>query len=180
MNIVKDPDFMIGVVEDRMDPLMLGRVKVRIMGLHTFDKTLLPTEDLPWAYKVQPTTSGAISGIGHAPVGVMEGTWVLVQFIDPDKQMPFVVGSIGGVPQKKNPPLQSFELDSSASNVRGEVTTEDGTPVTTEDGTTVTTEETPAPEPAPPPKDPAWKEKITITITITITISHFKKTNNCQ
>ena len=92
-----NPNFWIGVVEDRFDPLKLGRVRVRIMGIHTHDKTMLPTADLPWAYKVQPTTSGAISGIGLAPIGVMEGTWVTIQFIDPDKQMPFVVGSLGGV-----------------------------------------------------------------------------------
>ena len=94
---MNEPNFWIGVCEDRHDPLKLGRVRVRIMGIHTHDKTMLPTADLPWAYKVQPTTSGAISGIGLAPIGVMEGTWVAIQFIDPDKQMPFVVGSLGGV-----------------------------------------------------------------------------------
>lgn len=114
---IKDPQFYLGVVEDRMDPLMLGRVRVRVLGLHTYDKTLLPTEDLPWAYKVQPTTSGAITGIGHAPVGVMEGTWVLIQYIDPDKQMPFIVGSVGGIPQSKIPPLESFELLNGENNV---------------------------------------------------------------
>ena len=82
-----------------MDPLKLGRVQVRVMGLHIHDTAILPTSDLPWAYKVQPTTSGGISGIGYAPVGVMEGTWVVVQYIDPEKQMPFVVGVLGGIPQ---------------------------------------------------------------------------------
>lgn len=125
-----------------MDPLMLGRARVRILGLHTHDKTELPTAELPWAYKVHPTTSGAISGIGHSPVGVMEGTWVLVQFIDPEKQMPFIVGTVGGIPQKKNPPLESFELLNSESNV---VTSSDGTPVTTSDGTPVTTGTAPDP-----------------------------------
>jgi GH24 family phage-related lysozyme (muramidase) len=134
-----NPAFYLGVVEDRMDPLMLGRVRVRVLGLHTHDKALLPTADLPWAYKIQSTTSGAISGIGHAPVGVMEGTWVIVQYIDPEKQMPFVVGTMGGIPQDKNPPLESFELLNQESNV---VTTSDGTPVTTSDGTPVTTEST--------------------------------------
>lgn len=95
-----EPNFYVGVVEDRKDPLKLGRARVRIVGLHTEDKSVLPTEDLPWAYKIQPTTSGAISGIGHSPVGVMEGTWVAVQFIDPEKQMPFIVGAIGGYPVK--------------------------------------------------------------------------------
>ena len=119
-----------------MDPLKLGRCRVRVLGVHTYDKTLLPTADLPWAYKVQPTTSGAITGIGHAPVGVMEGTWVIVQYVDPDKQMPFIVGTIGGIPQSKNPALQSFQLYDNESNVvqsgsGGVVVSGDGTPVTT-------------------------------------------------
>ena len=52
-----------GVVEDRKDPLFLGRVKARCIGFHTDDKTLIPTEDLPWADIIQPVTSAAISGI---------------------------------------------------------------------------------------------------------------------
>ena len=34
-----------GVVEDRMDPQKLGRLRVRILGHHTEDKTKIPTED---------------------------------------------------------------------------------------------------------------------------------------
>ena len=33
-----------GIVEDRNDPLQLSRVRVRIFGLHTHDKTMIPTE----------------------------------------------------------------------------------------------------------------------------------------
>lgn len=155
MNNFKNPDFYLGVVEDRMDPLKLGRVRVRILGLHTHDKTLLPTADLPWSLKVQPTTSGSMSGIGHAPVGVMEGTWVLVQFMDPDKQMPFIIGCLGGIPQEKNPPIESFEVISGGGGGSPPVTSSDGTPVTTTDGTPVTT----APPEAAPVVDPGWKTK---------------------
>ena len=35
-----------GVVEDRKDPLYLGRVRVRCIGWHTDDKDLIATEDL--------------------------------------------------------------------------------------------------------------------------------------
>ncbi|CAB4126649.1 Protein Gp5, N-terminal OB-fold domain containing protein [uncultured Caudovirales phage] len=91
-----------GVCEDRMDPLMLGRCKVRIIGLHTENKTDLPTDDLPWAYPLQPITSAGISGIGHAPVGPVEGSWVVVIFADEDKQQPMMIGTIGGIPQEKN------------------------------------------------------------------------------
>lgn len=90
-----------GVVENRKDPLKLGRCQVRVIGLHTHEKTLLPTEDLPWAYPMQPVTSAAMSGIGHAPVGPVEGTWVVVMFRDEDEQYPVILGTLGGIPQKQ-------------------------------------------------------------------------------
>lgn len=94
--------FYLGVVEDRMDPKMLGRCRVRVVGLHTEDKVKLPTADLPWAYPVQPITSAAMNGIGMAPLGVVEGTWVLVFFMDePDCQQPFMIGTIGSIPVEK-------------------------------------------------------------------------------
>ena len=36
--------FYTGIVENRSDPLQLGRCQVRIVGLHTHDKVQLPTE----------------------------------------------------------------------------------------------------------------------------------------
>jgi hypothetical protein len=91
-----------GVVEDRMDPKELGRCRVRVVGLHTDDKAKLPTEDLPWAYPVQPITSAAMNGIGQSPIGVVEGTWVVVFFKDePDNQQPFMLGTVGGIPVSK-------------------------------------------------------------------------------
>lgn len=88
-------------VENRKDPLKLGRCQVRVVGVHTHDKTVLPTEDLPWAYPMQPVTSAAISGIGISPVGIVEGTWVVIMFRDEDMQYPIILGTIGGIPQKE-------------------------------------------------------------------------------
>ena len=63
-------NFYYGVVEDRVsDPLKLGRCKVRVVGLHTEDKTQLPTAELPWATILQPVYSAAVSGIGYSPLG---------------------------------------------------------------------------------------------------------------
>jgi hypothetical protein len=39
----------IGVVEDNRDPSQLGRCKIRIVGWHSDDKNLAPTDCLPWA-----------------------------------------------------------------------------------------------------------------------------------
>lgn len=88
-----------GVVEDRIhDPLKLGRVRVRIAGIHSENKIDLPTVDLPWAMVMQPTTSAANSGIGHSPTGILEGTWVMVVFRDEDKQNPIIIGTLPGIP----------------------------------------------------------------------------------
>lgn len=133
------PAFYVGFVEDRDDPLMLGRVRVRVLGLHTHDKAILPTTDLPWAYKVQPTTSGAMNGIGSAPVGVVEGTCVIVQYVDPEKQQPFVVGTIGGIPSNNQTVLDTYELK--PITVNEPVRTSDGGVLVTSDGTPVTTEQ---------------------------------------
>ena len=36
-------EYFYGIVEDRQDPLMVGRVRVRIHGIHTDDKLLIAT-----------------------------------------------------------------------------------------------------------------------------------------
>ena len=66
-----------GGVEDRIDPLFLGRCRVRILGWDTEDKVRMPTSELPWAYPIQPITSAAQTGVGISPTGVVEGTWVV-------------------------------------------------------------------------------------------------------
>jgi len=86
-----------GVVENRQDPLSLGRCQVRIVGLHTHDKSLLPTNDLPWATPIQPVTSAAMNGIGHTPIGPVEGTSVVVAFADVEQQQPIIIGTLGGI-----------------------------------------------------------------------------------
>lgn len=101
-----------GVVENRKDPLKLGRCQVRIVGVHTHDKTLLPTAELPWAFPIQSINSAAISGIGQSPVGVVEGTWVVVMFRDDDNQQPIILGSIGGIPQQESKSVDQDDDDS--------------------------------------------------------------------
>ena len=98
-----------GVVEDRKDPLFLGRVKVRCIGFHTDDKELIKTEDLPWAEVIQPITSAAISGIGQSPTGLVEGTHVFGFFRDgAEGQEPVVLGSSGGIPEDFSNPSRGF------------------------------------------------------------------------
>jgi len=54
-----------GVVEDILDPLQMGRVRVRCFGYHTANKTEIATEDLPWASVMTPIHSASMSGIDH-------------------------------------------------------------------------------------------------------------------
>lgn len=87
-----------GVVEDLNDPLMLGRVRVRVFGLHTDNKDMIPTNTLPWAQVITPTTSASMSGLGFSPNGLLRGSWVIVSFLDADCQYPIILGSFHGIP----------------------------------------------------------------------------------
>ena len=89
-----------GVVEDRRDPMFLGRCRVRILGWHTADKAELPTADLPWAYPLMPITSASQVGVGEAPIGPVEGTWVMGYYRDGElAQEPVMVGTLPGIPE---------------------------------------------------------------------------------
>jgi hypothetical protein len=111
--------FYTGIVEDRNDPLKIGRVKVRVHGIHTEDKVFLPTEDLPWAIVIQPVTSAGISGIGQSPTGVLPGSSVALLFADgASLQIPVVIGTIVGIGTPKgniqkgfNDPSGTFPKD---------------------------------------------------------------------
>jgi hypothetical protein len=88
-----------GVVEDRNDPQKLGRYKVRVLGIHTHDKEILPTADLPWAQCILPVTSPGISGLGHSPSFLVEGSWVFGYMRDGTAcQQPVIIGSLPGYP----------------------------------------------------------------------------------
>ena len=89
-----------GVVEDRKDPERLGRCRVRVFGFHDKDKSLIPTEELPWASPVAPIDSASISGIGSTPIGPLPGTHVFGFFRDGENaQMPVMMGTIPGIPE---------------------------------------------------------------------------------
>ena len=88
-----------GVVEDRQDPEYLGRLRVRCLGIHTANKNILPTEDLPWASSILPITSAGISGLGQSPSFCVEGSWVMGYFRDGVScQEPVILGTLPGRP----------------------------------------------------------------------------------
>ena len=97
-------NFFCGVVESRDDPLKLGRVRVRVVGCHTPNKTELPAEDLPWA------------SISNSSIGIpKEGTNVTVEFWDyPENQMPIVTGVLNTIPQRNSVFVEKAESESVA------------------------------------------------------------------
>jgi len=97
-----------GVVEDRKDPLQVGRVRVRCLGYHTENKEELPTADLPWASVMHPVTDPSMSGMGTTPSFLVEGTWVVGFFRDTDLQEPIIMGSLPGIPSKSADPKTGF------------------------------------------------------------------------
>ena len=130
-------NFYYGVVENRDDPLKLGRCQVRVVGLHTQDKGLLPTADLPWAHPMQPVTSAAMNGIGWAPVGPVPGTSVIVVFADEEQQQPIMIGTVGGIPHSKQAAIAAEDTGSIVTD-GGVLKNPDGTTQTKSDGTPVT------------------------------------------
>ena len=85
-----------GVVEDIVDPLETGRVKVRIYGYHSADLNELPVKDLPFATPIMPVSNAGVNGImeNHSLVC---GSLVVGFFADGEEgQIPMIMGSIAG------------------------------------------------------------------------------------
>lgn len=90
--------WFIGIVEDRDDPLNLGRVRVRVHNIHSTKKTISPTENLPWATPMMPITSASSGGVGVSPTGIRVGTTVFGFFIDGrSAQNPVIMGTMPGI-----------------------------------------------------------------------------------
>ncbi len=87
--------WFIGKVEDNNDNILnLGRLRVRIHGIHSADKNLVADEDLPWASVLLPITMSGTAN-GTTPVGIQIGAMVFGIFLDARlSQLPLVLGSI--------------------------------------------------------------------------------------
>jgi hypothetical protein len=91
-----------GIVEDRKDPLKLGRCKVRCVGWHAEDKMKLPTDALPWALPVMP--------INHVHTfAPKEGDMIFGFFADGENaQVPIMMGVYPNIPLKAANPQEAF------------------------------------------------------------------------
>ena len=106
-------ELFFGMVEDRNDPLELGRYRVRVFGIHTHDKIEIPTEALPWSSVLHPVTSAAANGAGQTP-NLLVGSHVALTFLDEDMQKPLILGSVVGIAQRSHMEFNGQEVDPSS------------------------------------------------------------------
>lgn len=92
----------VGFVEDRKDPLKMGRCRVRCVGWHSDNKAQLPTSDLPWAMPSFPVNNSNT----YAP---KEGDMVFGFFVDGENaQEPVMLGVLPGIPLTSANPQEAF------------------------------------------------------------------------
>lgn len=91
-----------GIVENILDPVNCGRVQVRVLP-HYRDFSV---DDLPWAYVLRSTDLGNTNGKGLNMHGLIEGSQVLVDYLDEYMQQPIVLGIVPGESDFDN--MQSY------------------------------------------------------------------------
>jgi hypothetical protein len=116
-----------GIIEDKKDPLKMGRCRVRCIGWHSENKMDLPTEDLPWSIPIFPLNNSNT----YAP---REGDMVFGFFLDGENaQSPVIFGVFPSLPLKSaniqeafNDPRTSDELRNSPRPVSSKNYNTDG------------------------------------------------------
>lgn len=104
-----------GVVESRNDPLKLGRVQVRVHSFYSPNKSLAPTEQLPWAIIMMPPTNPSHDKVGLSPNGLTVGSTVVGFFVDgTDANHPIIIGTVHGIPDNN---LSKHDVPSPAREI---------------------------------------------------------------
>ena len=86
--------WFIGVVENMIDPLRVGRCKVRIFIYHDKNTDTLSTDDLPWAVPLLPVTQATTTP------NYRVGDWVVGFFLDAKlAQQPIILGVLPAIKQ---------------------------------------------------------------------------------
>jgi hypothetical protein len=86
--------WFVGDVTSISDPLQMGRVRVRVTGIHQNNEQEIPSDNLPWAQTVVPVTQGGTKGLGNI-LGIQVGARVFGIFMDGmNSQLPLVLGSM--------------------------------------------------------------------------------------
>ena len=94
--------WFIGVVKNINDPLELGRVQVKIFGIHDGEPVPIPDADLPYAQVVMPISEGGVKGLGNT-VGIQVNARVFGIFLDgKNSQDPLVLGSLPKIEEESD------------------------------------------------------------------------------
>ena len=105
------------VVEDNKDPKFLGRVRIRVIGVHDAKKEEVKTDELPWTEVLQSPNKGDIIG-GNYNVPI--GTWGYCVSLNESFTNFLLIGSIQGI--YPNEPLKKEPLENKEIGFRGEDT----------------------------------------------------------
>ena len=74
--------------------MQLGRIRVRIHGIHTDNTQEIPDDGLPWAQTIVPITEGGTNGLGNI-TGIQPNARVFGIFLDgANSQLPLILGSL--------------------------------------------------------------------------------------
>lgn len=94
------------VVEDNKDPKFLGRVRLRVVGIHSAKKSDVKVQDLPWSDVLQSPDQSNIIG-GNTNVSI--GTWGYCVPLNDGYTEFLMIGAIKGVIAE--PPIADVEGD---------------------------------------------------------------------
>ena len=68
--------WFMGIVKDLKDPIKMGRVRVRIFGVHNDDQQEIPDDKLPWAQVMAPVTEGGVNNQGNVQTQMVDAITV--------------------------------------------------------------------------------------------------------
>ncbi len=103
--------WFLGIVEDVMDPLMVGRVKIRVINEQDTDE--VSTDELLWAYPMNPVQSASMASqnvegarvnpgptaVGWSPTGIEVGSYAFGFFFDgAEGNVPIMIGTYPKIP----------------------------------------------------------------------------------
>jgi len=86
------------VIEDNNDPLKLGRVRLRVMGVHSAKLSDIATKDLPWSEVLNPVNSGGT--LGPSVVSIV-GAWGYCVSLNDTFTEFLLVGTVSGQFQQR-------------------------------------------------------------------------------
>ena len=86
------------VVEDNKDPKHLGRVKIRVVGVHDKRLDRVPVETLPWSEVLNPLDSGNTFG---SSTNILQGTWGYCSALNESLTEFLFIGTIRGTYEEK-------------------------------------------------------------------------------